>query len=271
MPFIAFVLFGIPLPLTIMQILAVDLGTDLLPALALGTEAPESDVMTRPPRRRSERLLNLSTLLRAYGWLGLLEAALSLSGYFFVFWLAGWHPGMPLAGSGPLYVTATTMTLAGIVACQAGNVFACRSRSESIWHLGFWTNRLLLGGVAAELILLLVLIYSPPLQTVFGLAPLASWHWLLLLTFGPVLLFLEEGRKAVIRRSSPFRFGRSLVPTAPWFGTGRFTEKKNSVERVGNQILYESRGSTNDLGNHEARHDCDSFSEVIGNERTTTS
>jgi len=214
-PFIVFVLFRIPLPLTIMQILAVDLGTDLLPALALGAEAPESDVMTRRPRQRSERLLNLSTLLRAYGWLGMLEAALSLSGYFFVFWLAGWHSGMPLSDSGPLYVTATTMTLAGIVACQVGNAFACRSRSESIWHLGFGTNRMLLGGIAAELTLLLVLIYTPPLRIAFGLAPLASWHWLLLLTFGPVLLFFEEGRKALRRRAKPTSIWQMSVPTAP--------------------------------------------------------
>jgi magnesium-transporting ATPase (P-type) len=214
-PFIVFVLFRIPLPLTIMQILAVDLGTDLLPALALGAEAPEADVMTRRPRQRSERLLNLSTLLRAYGWLGVLEAALSLSGYFFVFWLAGWHSGMPLSDSGPLYVTATTMTLAGIVACQVGNAFACRSRSESIWHLGFGTNRMLLGGITAELTLLLVLIYTPPLRTVFGLAPLAPWHWLLLLTFGPVLLFFEEGRKALRRRAKPTSIWQMSVPTAP--------------------------------------------------------
>jgi len=216
-PFIVFVLFRIPLPLTIMQILAVDLGTDLFPALALGAEAPESDVMTRRPRQRSERLLNLSTLLRAYGWLGMLEAALSLSGYFFVFWLAGWHSGMPLSDSGPLYVTATTMTLAGIVACQVGNAFACRSRSESIWHLGFGTNRMLLGGIAAELTLLLVLIYTPSLRTVFGLAPLAPWHWLLLLTFGPVLLFFEEGRKALRRRAKPTSIWQMSVPTAPGF------------------------------------------------------
>jgi sodium/potassium-transporting ATPase subunit alpha len=198
-PFIVFILFGIPLPLTVMQILAVDLGTDLLPALALGAEPSEPDVMERRPRKRSERLLNLPTLLRAYGWLGMIEAALSLGGYFFVFWLAGWHSGMPLPDSGRVYVTATTMTLAGIVACQVGNAFACRSGSQSIWHLGFWTNRMLLGGIAAELVLLILLIYAPPLRTLFSLAPLAPVLWLLLLTFGPVILLLEEGRKALRR------------------------------------------------------------------------
>jgi len=205
-PFVAFVLFQIPLPLTIMQILAVDLGTDLLPALALGGEAPDSDVMTRRPRQRSERLLNLPTLLRAYCWLGMLEAALSLSGYFFVFWLAGWPSRIPLSDSGALYVTATTMTLAGIVACQVGNVFACRSRTESIWRVGFATNRVLLVAVVAELILLLVLIYTPQLQTAFGVSPLAPSHWLLLLTFAPMILFFEEARKLLRRFSIRSRF-----------------------------------------------------------------
>ena len=203
-PFIAYVLFQLPLPLTIMQILAVDLGTDLLPALALGSERPQGGVMTRPPRRRAERLLNLPTLLRGYAWLGMLEAVLSLSGYLIVLWLAGWHSGLALESSNPVYMTATTMTLAGIVACQIGNAFACRSESESIWRLGFSTNRMLLAGIAIEILLLLTLIYVPPLRTVFGLAPLAPAHWLLLMTFGPLLLLFEECRKALKRRLGSF-------------------------------------------------------------------
>jgi sodium/potassium-transporting ATPase subunit alpha len=199
-PFIAFVLFRIPLPLTVMQILAVDLGTDLLPALALGMEAPEPDVMRRGPRSRRERLLNLPTLLRAYGWLGLIEAGLALGGYFFSFWLAGWRPGMPLGETGVEYVRATTMSLAGIVACQVGNVLACRSRRESVLDLGFAGNRVLLLGIGVELTLLVLLIYAPPLAAVFGLVPLGPWHWLLLAAFGPLLLVLEEGRKAITRR-----------------------------------------------------------------------
>jgi magnesium-transporting ATPase (P-type) len=201
-PFIAFVLFRIPLPLTVMQILAVDLGTDLLPALALGAESPESDVMRRPPRSRRERLLNLPTLLRAYGWLGMIEATLSLGGYFFAYWLAGWRQGLPMAGSGVVYTTATTMSLAGIVACQIGAAFACRSSNQASWRLGFASNRLLLIGISAEVALLLLLVYAPPLQSVFGLAPLGIGHWLLLAAFGPLLLACEEGRKAVWRRFS---------------------------------------------------------------------
>jgi P-type Ca2+ transporter type 2C len=198
-PFILFILFRVPLPLSVTQILAVDLGTDLFPALSLGAEPAEPDVMERRPRQRGERLLNLPTLLRAYGWLGPLEAALSLGGFFVVFWLAGWRSGMSLPDSGPVYVAATTMTFAGIVACQVGNAFACRSSNQSIWRLGFGTNRMLLAGIAAELAVLMLLIYVPALQTAFGLAPLSPTHWLLLLAFAPGLLLIEEGRKALKR------------------------------------------------------------------------
>jgi len=201
-PFIIFVLFRIPLPLTVMQILAVDLGTDLLPALALGAESPEPDVMRRQPRSRRERSLNLPTLLRAYGWPGMIEAALSLGGYFFAYRLAGWRHGAPLPRGGLVYATATTMSLAGIVACQIGNVFACRSGHQASWRLGFASNRLLLIGIVVEVALLLSLIYAPPLQSMFGLAPLGIEHWLSLAAFGPLLLVCEEGRKAVWRRIS---------------------------------------------------------------------
>lgn len=182
-----------------MQILAVDLGTDLFPALALGMEPPEPDVMRRPPRRRSERLLDLPTLLRAYGWLGMLEAVLSLGGYFFSYRLAGWHPPELLPASGPAYLTATTMSLAGIVACQVGNAFACRGVRQSVFRIGLTTNRALLAAIGIELALLALLVYAPPLASVFGLAPLALRHWLLLAAFVPVVLFLEEGRKAAVR------------------------------------------------------------------------
>lgn len=198
-PFIAFVLFRIPLPLTVMQILAVDLGTDLLPALALGAERPELAAMRRPPRRRDQRLLNPPTLLRAYGWLGMIEAALGLFGFFFVYWWAGWRPGQALISSGPVYVMATTMSLAAIVACQTGNVLACRSERESLFRLGMFSNRPIILAIAAELALLLVLIYVLPLSRTFHLAPLQPIHWLLLMTFGPLLLLAEEARKLIVR------------------------------------------------------------------------
>lgn len=198
-PFILFVLFRIPLPLTIMQVLAVDLGTDLVPALALGAEHAEPGLMDRPPRPRNERLVDRALLLRAYAWLGVLEAAFSLAAFFAVYWLAGWRPGQPMAASGPLYVLATTMSLAGIVACQIGNVFACRSRIEPAWRGGLFRNRLILAGIAVEVAILIALMFVPPLAAAFGLTPLPWQYWLLLAPFPVAMLLLEEARKAWVR------------------------------------------------------------------------
>jgi len=198
-PFVAFVLFKIPLPLTVMQILAVDLGTDLVPALGLGTEAPEPGIMDRPPRSRNKRLLDTPLLLRAYLFLGMLEAAFSMAAFFFVYYVNGWRPGMPMADSGPLYLTATTMTLAAIVASQVGNVFACRTERESVFRAGLFNNKLVLWGIATELVIITCLIYTPFLHRIFGLAPLAVKEWAFLLIFPPVLLLMEEGRKWIVR------------------------------------------------------------------------
>ena len=199
-PFLAFVFLGVPLPLTVMQILAVDLGTDLLPALALGAEPPEPGVMDRPPRPRTERLLGPRRLLHAYAFLGATEAALALLAFFWTYWLAGWRPGLPMAAGGDLYHRATTMTLAGIVAAQIGNVFACRTDRESVFRIGIFGNRLVLLGIAAEIGILLGLILVPPLGRVFGLAPLGVAEWTLLLGFPPAVLGLEEGRKWLVRQ-----------------------------------------------------------------------
>jgi magnesium-transporting ATPase (P-type) len=213
-PFIAFVLFRIPLPLTVMQILAVDLGTDLMPALALGAEPPEPGVMRDPPRPRHQRLLNLPILLRAYAWLGMIEAGLSLIAFYFAYWIAGWRPGQTLAAEGNLYATATTMSLAGIVACQIGNVLVCRSARRPMLRLDWRNSRLLMVGVIVEIALLLAAIYMPFFASVFGLAPLRPVHWLFLATFPPILVVCEESRKWLARRAAS-RKRHSRTPQHP--------------------------------------------------------
>lgn len=201
-PFILFVLLRIPLPLTVLQILAVDLGTDMLPALALGTEKPEPGVMNRPPRPRKERLLNFRILSRAYFFLGPIEAFAAMAGFFFIYSLAGYGLSqvVGLPSSGVLYQTATTMTLAAIVVIQIGNGFACRTERASIFSVGFFSNRLLLIGIIVELILIFILVYVKPFQEIFGLRPLTTTDWLFLFIFTPVILFADEIRKFIARR-----------------------------------------------------------------------
>ncbi|HEX5675503.1 MAG TPA: cation-transporting P-type ATPase, partial [Azonexus sp.] len=200
-PYLAFVLFRIPLPLTIIQILAVDLGTDMLPALALGAEKPDPEVMRRPPRARNERLLSWNLIARAYLFLGVLEAAAAMAVFFLVLHAAGWEYGETLARNAPLYLQATTACLAAIVMSQVMNVLLCRHPQRSVFTFGLFGNPLILLGIAAEIGLLLFIVYTPGGNWLFGTAPLEAEVWLAAIALAVVMGMLEEMRKAWVRRS----------------------------------------------------------------------
>jgi len=199
-PYLAFVLLRIPLPLTIIQILAVDLGTDMLPALALGAEKPDPAVMHRPPRARNERLLSWGLLVRAYLFLGVLEAAAAMAAFFFVLDAAGWQYGTSLGNSDPLYLQATSACLATIVVMQMMNVFLCRHPFKSSLSFGLFDNPYLLLGLAAELGVILFIIYTAAGNWLFGTAPVGANVWLLALAGAALMWVLEEVRKAWLRR-----------------------------------------------------------------------
>jgi magnesium-transporting ATPase (P-type) len=202
-PYIGYILFGIPLPLTIMQILAVDLGTDMFPALALGAERPAPDIMQRPPRPKDEHLLTRGVLLRAYLYLGMWEACAGMTAYFFVMYSGGWNWSQPLAATSTLYLQATTACLAGIIATQIANVFACRSPNVSVVTLGIFSNRLVLAGIASEVVLAGLIIYTPLGNSLFACAPIGMNVWLLLIPFAMLLLVFDETRKYFVKRKSP--------------------------------------------------------------------
>ncbi|MCG2796740.1 MAG: cation-transporting P-type ATPase [Actinomycetia bacterium] len=205
-PFLLFVIARIPLPLTVMQILAVDLGTDLVPALALGTEKPEKGVMEKPPRSSHERLLNMRLLARAYGFLGPIEALACMAGFYFVYWQSnlriptGAAARLVMEVKNPVYVMATTACLATIVTTQIGNGFACRTTRESIFKVGFTSNRFYLLGIASELAFIAIFIYVPPFNNLFGLKPLSAETWLFMFAWTPVIFFASEARKSIIRK-----------------------------------------------------------------------
>jgi magnesium-transporting ATPase (P-type) len=200
-PFLVWGITGgaVPLPLVVMQVLAIDLGTDMLPAIALGTERAEPGTMERPPRPRSERLLNRVVLGRVFGWIGPLEGLAAITSFLFAYWLAGWRPWEPLADTGTLYLQATAMTMAGIVMAQIGAGLAWRTNLRSIASVGLFSNRLLLAGIAVEVGMVALLAYTPGLAGVFHMSALSPWHWLFLLAWPPIVLGAEEVRKAIVR------------------------------------------------------------------------
>jgi len=178
----------------------VDLGTDMFPALALGAEKPASDIMQRPPRSKVEHLLTRGVLLRAYLYLGMLEAVAGMAAYFYVMYQGGWRWGQLLAPTSTLYLQATTACLAGIIATQIANVFACRSPNISILTLGFFSNRLVLAGITSEVLLAALIIYTPLGNSLFACAPIGAGVWLLLIPFALLLLVTDETRKYFVKR-----------------------------------------------------------------------
>jgi magnesium-transporting ATPase (P-type) len=185
-PYLAYAFFGMPLALTILQILAVDLGTDMLPALGLGAEKPEAAVMARPPRTRDQRVLTPALLTRAYLFLGVFEAIAAMAAFFFV---------LPRAG----YVPATTACLGAIVVMQVVNVQLCRSDHESVAVSARRWNGLLAAGIAIEIALMLVIAYTPMGNAVFGAAPIDRQAWIAMVPFAAAMLAAEETRKWVVR------------------------------------------------------------------------
>jgi P-type Ca2+ transporter type 2C len=200
----AFLVWGlsggaVPLPLVVMQVLAIDLGTNQIPAMGLGSERPEPGTMARPPRSRSEHLLDRPTFGRIAG-IGSLDGLAAMASFFFAYALAGWRPWETLADGGDLYLEATTMTMAGIVFAQIGAVMAWRTNRESVRTIGLLTNRLIVVGIAVEIAMVALLAYTPGLDDIFHTSDLSGAEWLFLLLWPPLVLHAEELRKAVARR-----------------------------------------------------------------------
>jgi len=222
-PFLLYALSGgaVPLPLTALQILAIDLGTETLPALALGREPPEPGLMERPPRPRSEGVIRRELLLRAWVYLGLPSAALVLGGYFFVLLRQGWSFGADVGAGSPLhhaYLQATTTTFLGIVACQVGTALAARTERASLASVGVFRNRLLLAGIAFEIAFAALLVAVSPLQSLFGTAvpPLEALP--LLLAFPAIVWGTDELRRFRLRARAS---GSPPAPAADARESGR--------------------------------------------------
>ena len=204
-PFLVFALGGgsIPLPLTVPQLLAFDVGTETLPALALGREPVEAGVMEQPPRPRSESVIQRSMLLRAWLFLGVISAALEMAGFFYVLTKAGWSPGDPTGEGTPLhhaYLEATTMTFFSMVVCQIGTAFAARTDRASLRSVGVFSNPLLLWGIAFELALAALFIYTPPFQSILGTAALGPDALLFAAPFPFIVWGADELRRWGLRR-----------------------------------------------------------------------
>jgi calcium-translocating P-type ATPase len=197
-PFLLWALSGnrIPLALGVLQILALDLGTDTLSATALGAEPPHHRVSEVPPT--TGRLLDRKVAFRAFGLLGPAEALVAMAAFFGVFLAAGWRPGNDFPDSA--MAGASGAAFATVVLAQTANAFACRSTTRPVWRLALMTNRLLIGAAIIELAIAAVLLLMPQIAGVLGHESPSGPGWAIALASIPVVLVVDATHKAISRR-----------------------------------------------------------------------
>ncbi len=201
-PFMLFALSGgrIPVALPIMHVLAVDLGTDIVPALGLGAEPPEEGVMDIPPRKLSDHLITKELLTRAYLVLGPVQSVVAMLAFFFFYWTNGYAgQWIDLPGSGNIYLAATAMAFCAVVVTQIGNVFTQRANHRSILKVPLFGNTLIWVGIMTEILLAFGIVYLPFLQKFIGTFGFDLKYWLFLILFIPALPITDAIYKAFKR------------------------------------------------------------------------
>jgi sodium/potassium-transporting ATPase subunit alpha len=225
-PFVVYVILGIPLPVTSILIIWIDLGTELLPAISLAYEKAEADIMHRPPRARTDSLVSFPMLCFSYFQMGVLECLACFFGYFTVFGYYGFTPrsllfmnkyyfkvsGSPyLFMNGYIYTPSNQISIRreaesvyflGIVMMQWVNIFNCKTRINSLFHQGVISNRVLLLGIVWAASISCIMFYIPGLnEDVLFSRPVGWRFWLCALPFMLVIFVVDETRKLLIRKA----------------------------------------------------------------------
>jgi magnesium-transporting ATPase (P-type) len=199
-PYVLYASLGLPLPLLVAQVLAIDLGIDVIPSLALSREPPESGIMQEPPRSIKERLFSGGVFLRSL-YLGLIISAGAMYGCLNAWSQGGWHLGMlENQISNSVYLKGTTMTFAGIVVAQVGNVLASRTSKVSIFKTSLRSNKWIWLGIASQISILSAIVYIPLLQGFFGTTAIGLTEWAFLALLACIVILAEEIRKWFARR-----------------------------------------------------------------------
>ncbi len=169
-PFILWALSGgrFPLALGVLQVLCLDVGTDILPAVALGAEPSSPRALSQPPQGR--HLVDWFLLFRAFIVLGLTESIVEMLAFLAALSYAGWRPGLAFP-SGTALFSASGAAFTAVVAGQMANAFACRSASLWPGKLGWFSNRYLVLAVFCEAAMLIGFLYFRPLANLLGQAP----------------------------------------------------------------------------------------------------
>merc|ERR1719204_763381 len=223
-PFLMFIVLSIPLPLGTITILCIDLGTDMVPAISLAYEKPESDIMKREPRNPFyDKLVNQRLISLSYGMIGVIQATAGFFTYFVIMGENGFRPGFLFNLRGDwddktknavldsygqewtyhqrkeLELTCHTAFFVTIVVVQWADLIICKTRQLSIFQQGM-TNMMLNCGLIFETALAVCLSYAPGLNTALRLRPLNGWWWFTGMPFSLMIFVFDETRRYFLRR-----------------------------------------------------------------------
>jgi magnesium-transporting ATPase (P-type) len=198
-PFVVWALSGgrFPLALGVLQVLALDIGTDLLPAVALGAEPPRLQLLQ--PRSRPSHLLDFSVLFRAFGLFGPLESVVATAAFLATYAAAGWHFGAGFP-PGKVFLAASGAAFTAVVVGQMGTALACRSTTRWVGALGWSSNLLLLFAIAVEFLALLTFLSFRPVAHMLGHSVPTVAGLLVALTAMPIILLADLMHKTLRNR-----------------------------------------------------------------------
>ncbi|KAH7729130.1 Protein CATP-1 a [Aphelenchoides avenae] len=224
-PIIIHYCFGMPVGMTNLQIMSIDLGTELAPGIAMAQEPGEGDLMERPPRKHTSNLVSNTLLAYAYFYAAQIEAVGCFLAYCCVYWHHGinvsdlwmssdnhWRAesdgGKPFASNGHIFSVDDQLKIRaqacaawqmGVVFGQFFQILCVRTRRQSIFRHGLFANRLMLPAMAIEMVLVIIMIYVPGVNGFFGGGPVPWESWVMVAGFGLLMLAFNEGRKWLIR------------------------------------------------------------------------
>ncbi|XP_030634863.1 sodium/potassium-transporting ATPase subunit alpha-1-like [Chanos chanos] len=224
-PFLLFVIFNIPLPLGTVTILCIDLGTDMVPAISLAYERAESDIMKRKPRNaQKDRLVNERLISMAYGQIGMMQAVAGFFTYFVIMAENGflpWDlPGLRVKWDNKyignmedsygqewtyesrkiVEYTCHTAFFTSIVIVQWADLIICKTRMNSLWEQGMFSNKVLIFGLFEETALAAFLSYCPGMDVAIKMYPMKPWWWLCALPYSLLIFVYDEVRRYILRR-----------------------------------------------------------------------
>merc|ERR1712033_135000 len=226
-PFLLFIIADVPLPLGTVTILCIDLGTDMVPAISMAYEGPESDIMKRQPRNPfTDKLVNERLISMAYGQIGMIQAVSGFFTYFVIMGENGFRPGklfglrrswdsMAINDLEDSYgqewtyrdrkileYTCHTAFFVSIVVVQWADLIICKTRKNSVFKQGM-KNMFMNFGLVFETVLAAFLSYCPGMDKGLRMYPLRINWWLPALPFSLLIFCYDETRKFILRRNGP--------------------------------------------------------------------